>query len=145
MYLVLGSEADEWFATLPAATHADMDLIDATLDAQYPAEVTVQPTQAEYATELLQAQLTMEELGTKVKLGDYDVWAHHAWINRTLRLAAKAGVAKTTTYIEQVRRELPAPLRTKVAKVHAGLGRVRQGHPGRRHRRPRAGNEGEEG
>jgi hypothetical protein len=61
----------------------------------------------------------MEELGTKIKLGDHDVWAHHAWINKVLRLAAKAGVAKTTTYIEQVRRELPALLRTKVTKVHA--------------------------
>jgi hypothetical protein len=95
-----------------------MDLIDAALDAQYPAEVTVQPTQAEYATELLQAWLTAEELGTKLKLGDHDVWAHHVWINKILHLATKAGVAKTTTYIEQVRRELPRPLRTKIVKVY---------------------------
>jgi hypothetical protein len=60
----------------------------------------------------------MEELGTKVKLAEHDVWAHHAWANKMLRLATKAGVASTTTYIEQVRRELPAPLRTKLAKVH---------------------------
>jgi hypothetical protein len=61
----------------------------------------------------------MEELGTKVKLAEHDVWAHHAWANKMLRLTTKAGVASTTTYIEQVRRELPAPLRTKLAKVHA--------------------------
>ncbi|KAJ7130911.1 hypothetical protein C8R46DRAFT_924451 [Mycena filopes] len=119
MYLVPGSEVDDWFAALPAPTRADMDLIDIALDAQYPSEATVQPTQAEYATDLLMARLTMEELGTKVKLADHDVWAHHAWANKTLRLATKAGVAATTTYIEQVRRELPAPLRTKLGKVHA--------------------------
>ncbi|KAJ7158061.1 hypothetical protein C8R46DRAFT_907967 [Mycena filopes] len=119
MYLVPGSEVDDWFAALPAPTRADMDLIDAALDAQYPSEATVQPTQAEYATDLLKARLTMEELGTKVKLADHEVWAHHAWANKVLRLAAKAGVAATTTYIEQVRRELPAPLRTKLGKVHA--------------------------
>ncbi|KAJ7704563.1 hypothetical protein B0H17DRAFT_1193768 [Mycena rosella] len=118
MYLVPGSEADDWFARLPAATRTNMDLIDAALDAQYPSEATVQPTPAEYATDLLKAWLTMEELGTKVKLADHDVWAHHAWANKMLRLAVKAGVTTTTTYIKQVHRELPGPLCTKIAKLH---------------------------
>ncbi|KAJ6538394.1 hypothetical protein B0H10DRAFT_2245813 [Mycena sp. CBHHK59/15] len=34
------------------------------------------------------------------------------------RLALKAGVSATTTYIEQVRVELPGPLRTKIGKAH---------------------------
>ncbi|KAJ7606290.1 hypothetical protein DFH06DRAFT_1019452 [Mycena polygramma] len=118
MYLVPGSEADQWYEGLPAATRADMDKIDTAIDVQYPAEVSVQPTEAEYATEILQARLSMEELGTKVKHGENEVWAHHVWINKVARLATKAGVAKTTTYIEQVRRELPAPLRSKVGKTH---------------------------
>jgi hypothetical protein len=48
MYLIPGCEADEWFATLSVATHVHMDLIDT----QYPAEVTVQPTLVEYATDV---------------------------------------------------------------------------------------------
>ncbi|KAJ7455173.1 hypothetical protein FB451DRAFT_1049034 [Mycena latifolia] len=118
MYLVPGSEADDWFNTLPAATKTDMDAIDLALKAQWPSEKTVQPMQAEYGTELLKSRLTMAELGTKVKVADHEVWAHHAWANKMLCLATKAGVSKTTTYIEQVRVELPKLLRSKVDKTH---------------------------
>ncbi|KAJ7248273.1 hypothetical protein B0H12DRAFT_1020125 [Mycena haematopus] len=118
-YLVAGSDVDIWYRALPAATRADMDLIDAALELQYPSEATVQPSAAEYGTELLKCRLTMEELGTKTKVADRDVWAHHAWGNKMLRLATKAGVSATATYIEQVRVELPKPLRTKIGKTHA--------------------------
>ncbi|KAJ7908529.1 hypothetical protein B0H13DRAFT_1878562 [Mycena leptocephala] len=118
-YLAADSDVDVWFRALPAATRADMDLIEAAIEAQYPSEATVQPTAAEYGTMLLKCRLTMEELGTKTKAADRDVWAHHVWGNKMLRLATKAGVAATTTYIEQVRVELPKPLRTKIAKTHA--------------------------
>ncbi|KAJ7082085.1 hypothetical protein B0H15DRAFT_785971, partial [Mycena belliarum] len=119
MYLVPGSEADDWFSALPTATKGDMDAIDTALEAQWPSETTVQPTQAEYGTDLLKSRLAMAELGTKVKVADHEVWAHHAWANKMLRLAAKAGVSGSTTYIEQVRVELPKPLRSKVGKTHA--------------------------
>jgi hypothetical protein len=118
-YLAANSDADDWFQALPAATKLDMDLIDIALEAQYPAEPKVQPTAAEFATELLRCKLTKEELGTKVKVADREVWAHHAWGTKMQRLALKAGVSATTTYIEQVRVELPGPLRTKIGKTHA--------------------------
>ncbi|KAJ7176151.1 hypothetical protein C8R43DRAFT_1118677 [Mycena crocata] len=118
-YLISGSDIDDWFKTLPDATKIDMDLIDAAVEAQYPEEATVQPTAAEYGTELLRCKLTMAELGTRVKVADREVWAHHAWCTKILRLAMKAGVSATTTYIEQVRIELPSPLRTKIGKTHA--------------------------
>jgi hypothetical protein len=118
-YLVANSDVDVWFQALPAATRADMDLIDAAMEAQYPLEATVQPTQAEYATTLLKCKLTTEELGTKTKVADWEVWSHHNWGNKMLRLAAKAGVSNTTTYIEQVRVDLLRLLRTKIGKVHA--------------------------
>jgi hypothetical protein len=85
MYLVPGSEVENWFAALPATM-----------------------------TELLKSRIMMEELGIKIKQGDHDVWAHHAWINKILCLATKVGIVKTTTYIEQVHQELPAPLHTKI-------------------------------
>ncbi|KAJ7280100.1 hypothetical protein C8J57DRAFT_1501554 [Mycena rebaudengoi] len=118
-YLAANSEVELWFQALPAATRADMDLIDAAIEAQYPSESTVQPSAAEYGTMLLKCKLTMEELGTKTKVADRNVWAHHAWGNKMLCLAAKAGVSATTTYIEQVCVELPCPLRTKIGKTHA--------------------------
>ncbi|KAF8144991.1 hypothetical protein K438DRAFT_1992245 [Mycena galopus ATCC 62051] len=89
-YLVAGSDVDIWYRALPAATRADMDLIDAALELQYPSEATVQPTAAEYGTELLKCRLTMEELSTKTKVADRDV-----------------------------RVELPKPLCTKIGKTHA--------------------------
>ncbi|KAJ7693139.1 hypothetical protein B0H17DRAFT_1199974 [Mycena rosella] len=117
-YLAANSDADDWYQALPATTKLDMDLIDVAIEAQYPAEPTVKQTAAEYGTELLKCKLTKEELGTKVKVADREVWAHHAWGTKMLRLALKAGVSATTTYIEQVRVELPGPLRTKIAKTH---------------------------
>ncbi|KAJ7654194.1 hypothetical protein B0H17DRAFT_1146867 [Mycena rosella] len=81
-YLAANSDADDWYQALPAATKLDMDLID---------------TAAEYGTELLKCKLTKEELGTKVKVADREVWAHHAWGTKMLRLALKAGVSATTT------------------------------------------------
>ncbi|KAJ7206013.1 hypothetical protein GGX14DRAFT_367669 [Mycena pura] len=118
-YLAANSDADDWFQALPVATKLDMDLIDMAIEAQYPAEPKVQPTAAEFATELLRCKLTKEELGTKVKVADREVWAHHAWGTKMQRLALKAGVSTTTTYIEQVRVELPGPLRTKIEKTYA--------------------------
>ncbi|KAF8175642.1 hypothetical protein K438DRAFT_1847439 [Mycena galopus ATCC 62051] len=116
-YLVAGSDVDIWYRALLA--HADMDLIDAALELQYPLEATVQPTAAEYGTELLKCRLTMEEIRTKTKVADRDVWSHHAWANKMLHLAMKAGVSATSTYIEQIRVELPKPLHTKISKTHA--------------------------
>jgi hypothetical protein len=118
-YLVTNSDVDVWFQALPVATHTDMDLINAAMEAQYPSEATVQPTQAEYATTLLKCKLTTEELGTKTKVADREIWSHHNWGNKMLRLAAKAGVSNTTTYIEQVCVDLLRFLRTKIGKVHA--------------------------
>ncbi|KAJ7870660.1 hypothetical protein B0H13DRAFT_2350282 [Mycena leptocephala] len=51
----------------PRATKLDMDLIDIALEAQYPAEPKVQPTAAEFATELLRCKLTKEELARRSK------------------------------------------------------------------------------
>jgi hypothetical protein len=118
-YLAANSDADDWFQALPAATKLNMDLINIALEAQYPAEPKVQPTAVEFGTELLRCKLTKEELGTKVKVADREVWVYHAWGTKMQRLVLKAGVSAMTTYIKQVRVELPGPLRTKIGKTHA--------------------------
>ncbi|KAJ6456905.1 hypothetical protein C8R45DRAFT_1185017, partial [Mycena sanguinolenta] len=116
-YLVAGSEVDIWYKGLPAATKADMDLLDAAIELRYPAQDTVQPTEVEYGVMLVKEKIRMEDLGTKVKVAERDVWAHLAWANKMQRLATSAGVAATATYIEQVRVELPRQLRTKVGRT----------------------------
>ncbi|KAJ7649206.1 hypothetical protein B0H17DRAFT_1215420 [Mycena rosella] len=118
-YLAANSDADDGYQALPAATKLDMDLIDVVIEAQYPAESTVKQTATEYGMELLKCKLMKEELGTKVKVADREVWAHHAWGTKMLHLALKAGVSATTTYIKQVRVKLPGPLHTKIGKTHA--------------------------
>lgn len=116
-YLVAGSEVDTWYKSLSAAIRADMDLLDTAIEDRYPSQETVQPTAAEYGVMLVKEKLRMEELGTKVKVADRDVWAHHAWANKMLRFATNAGVEKTSIYIEQVRLELPRQIRTKLLKT----------------------------
>ncbi|KAJ6611909.1 hypothetical protein B0H10DRAFT_2223579 [Mycena sp. CBHHK59/15] len=118
-YLVANSDTDDWYKTLPAATKVNMDLIDIAIEAQYPAEATVQQSPAEYTTDLLRLKLTMEELGTKVTIADREVWAHHAWCAKMMCLVLKANVSTTTTYIEQVHIELLGPLRKNIGKMFA--------------------------
>ncbi|KAJ7279185.1 hypothetical protein C8J57DRAFT_1503004 [Mycena rebaudengoi] len=118
-YLVSGSEVDVWYQLLSMAVRNDMDQLDAEIEAQYAAQVTVQPSKAEYGVMLVKEKLKMEELGTKVKIADRDVWAHHAWASKVLCYATSVGVEKTMMYIEQVCLELPCPIRTKVGKVFA--------------------------
>ncbi|KAJ6544864.1 hypothetical protein DFH09DRAFT_1321716 [Mycena vulgaris] len=116
-YLVTNTDANNWYKTRTAATKANMDFIDITIKAQYSAEATVQPTPAEYTIDLLKTNLTIEELGTKVIITDSEVWAHHTWCVKMMRLVLKAKVLATTTYIEQVHIELPGLLRKKIGKM----------------------------
>ncbi|KAJ7142843.1 hypothetical protein C8R44DRAFT_603367 [Mycena epipterygia] len=116
-YLVAGSEADIWYKALPLATRQDMDLLDAAVEDRYPAQETVQPTPVEYGVMLVKEKLKMEELGTKIKVADRDVWAQHAWASKMLRFATNAKIEKTDTYIEQVRLELPKQIRTKMGRT----------------------------
>ncbi|KAJ7141492.1 hypothetical protein C8R44DRAFT_604666 [Mycena epipterygia] len=116
-YLVAGSEVDTWYKALSAATKTDMDLLDAVIEARYPTQEAIQPTAAEYGVMLVCAKLKMEELGTKVKVADRNVWAQHVWANKMLLLATNAKVETTSTYIEQVRLDLPKQLRTKLGKT----------------------------
>ncbi|KAJ7071901.1 hypothetical protein B0H15DRAFT_793145, partial [Mycena belliarum] len=115
-YIVFGSDADRWYNKLSTATKGDMDLIDTAIEAEYPGEVEVQPTEGEYGVMLTKEKIKAEDLGTKVKVADRDVWAHHAWANKVMRLATSAGLSGTATYIEVLRMDLPRQLRTKIPK-----------------------------
>ncbi|KAJ7233814.1 hypothetical protein C8J57DRAFT_1090289 [Mycena rebaudengoi] len=121
-YFVAGSKVDIWYKGLPTATKADMDLLDAALEARYPEQQTVQLTPAEYGMMLVKEKPKKEELGTKIKVVDREVWAHHAWANKMLRYTTNAKVDKNNTYIEQVRIELPQQIRTKISKMFVNWG-----------------------
>jgi hypothetical protein len=96
-----------------------MDQVEAALEAKYPEQESVQPTKAEYEVMLTREKLKEEELGKRVKVADKEVWAHHAWATKMVRLANNAGVAAGNTYMEQVRLDLPSQIRSKIGKGHA--------------------------
>jgi hypothetical protein len=118
-YLVSGSEVDIWYKGLTTGVKADMDQVEAALEAKYPEQESVQPTKAEYEVMLTREKLKEEELGKRVKVADKEVWAHHAWATKMVRLANNAGVAAGNTYMEQVRLDLPSQIRSKIGKGHA--------------------------
>ncbi|KAJ7107511.1 hypothetical protein C8R44DRAFT_637349 [Mycena epipterygia] len=118
-YLVAGSEVDIWYKTLPLATRQDMDLVEAEFEKRYPEQEPVLPSAAEYGVKLVKERLRMEDLGTKVTMANREVWAQHAWAAKMLALATSAKVETTSTYIEQVRLELPKQLRLKIGRVFA--------------------------
>ncbi|KAJ7430510.1 hypothetical protein FB451DRAFT_474171 [Mycena latifolia] len=115
-YLVAGSEVDVWYKGLDPAIQSDMDALDAAVEVRYPAQEIVQPTVAEYELELTKTVLKMEDLDTKVKVADKEVWAHHAWANKVMRLATKAEIATTKSYIAPARSALPKAIRSRLKK-----------------------------
>ncbi|KAJ7748249.1 hypothetical protein B0H14DRAFT_3513840 [Mycena olivaceomarginata] len=117
-YLVSGSEVDIWYKGLGTGIKADMDQLEAALEAKYPEQESVQPTKAEYEVMLTREKLKEEDLGKRVKVADKEVWAHHAWATKMARLANNAGVAAGSTYMEQVRLDLPSQIRSKIGKGH---------------------------
>jgi hypothetical protein len=61
-YLVSGSEVDIWYKGLTTGVKADMDQVEAALEAKYPEQESVQPTKAEYEVMLTREKLKEEEL-----------------------------------------------------------------------------------
>ncbi|KAJ7622986.1 hypothetical protein B0H17DRAFT_1151494 [Mycena rosella] len=74
MYLVPGSEADDWFAKLPAATHADMDLIDTCSNA-VPLGGDVH-SRRQNTPQTYSAPGSHGEAGHEGQARRHDVWAH---------------------------------------------------------------------
>ncbi len=71
-------------------------------------------TQEEKEEELTAYALKEEDLGVKKTLGGVEMWSHDLWSREVLRLAKRAGVASSKTYIAVARKGLPAIIRDKI-------------------------------
>ncbi|KAK7020246.1 hypothetical protein VNI00_017777 [Paramarasmius palmivorus] len=113
-FLKHGSPADEWFKGLDAEVKKDWDRFEEEFEKRWPEIAGVKKEKSEYEDELLALRLKEEELGKKVERHGVDVYTHIDFASRLLELAKGAGVDGTSTFIRQVRNELPDVLKEKV-------------------------------
>ncbi|KAF5381321.1 hypothetical protein D9615_008404 [Tricholomella constricta] len=118
-YLRADSEADEWYAALPAAIRADWADIETAFHARWPKATIARKTALEYEEEILAMKLKEATLGSKETVAGRDVYTHIAWADRMSALVSRAGLAAGTTYVGLVRRTLPALVREKTVGAPA--------------------------
>ncbi|KAF5381260.1 hypothetical protein D9615_008410 [Tricholomella constricta] len=112
-YLRADSEADEWYAALPANVRADWDEIERVFHLRWPRATIARKTALEYEEEILAMKLKGETLGSKETVAGREVYTHIVWADRMGALVSRAGLAAGTTYVGLVRRALPALIREK--------------------------------
>jgi len=118
-YLQADSVADEWYAELVEDDKKTWEDIETAFGKRWPRKKLTKKTDDEYEDEILGRKLKTEELGKKEKVAGRDVYSHIAWADRMGTTVKSAKLEKTTTYIRQVRKELPSILREKVGTSHA--------------------------
>jgi hypothetical protein len=118
-YLHASSPADEWLEDLDRADKATWAKLKEAFIKKWPKVKQAKKTQAEREDELLELRLKEEDLGKKTEVGGLDVWTHINWADKALRLAVAANVETSTTYINQVRKQLPDLIKQKVGSTHA--------------------------
>ncbi|KAF5372750.1 hypothetical protein D9615_010133 [Tricholomella constricta] len=118
-YLRADSEADEWYAALPAAIRADWDDTETAFHARWPKATIACKTALEYEEEILAMKLKEATLGSKETVAGRDVYTHIAWADRMGALVSRAGLVTGTTYVRLVQRTLPALIREKTVSAPA--------------------------
>ncbi|KAF5366922.1 hypothetical protein D9615_010679 [Tricholomella constricta] len=118
-YLHADSEADEWYAGLPANVRGDWDQIEQAFHLRWPRATVARKTAMEYEEEILAMQLKEESVGLKETVAGREVYTHIAWADRMGALVARAGHATGSTYIGLVRRGLPTLIRDKIVGTPA--------------------------
>ncbi|KAJ7670542.1 hypothetical protein B0H17DRAFT_1209276 [Mycena rosella] len=100
-YLVEESPVEKWFHNLQAGVNAatTWSALEATFHIQFPEKV--ERTAQEWERELASMKLMLAELGTTVKVGRADVFAHVHFASRLLEVARLVGIANTTNGIWQ--------------------------------------------
>ncbi|KAJ7113526.1 hypothetical protein C8R44DRAFT_630793, partial [Mycena epipterygia] len=118
-YLVEESPAEKWFRDLQASANAvtTWAALEAAFHIRFPGPEKAVRTPQEWERELAGMKLTLAELGTTVKIGGADVFAHVHFASRLFEVAQLAGVAATTSGVWQSRDALPEVIRDKVAST----------------------------
>lgn len=118
-YLHASGPADDWLEELKEEDKTTWAKLKDAFTKRWPKVKQVKKMQIEYEDELLSLQLKDEDLGKKVEVGGLSVWTHIHWAEKILRLAIGASVDEGTTYINQVRKQLPDIIKQKVDATHA--------------------------
>jgi hypothetical protein len=117
-FLQADSVADEWFEDLLANDKANWAAIEAAFRTRWPRKKAAKKTTEEYEEEINNLRLRMEDLGKKEKVSGRDIYSHIAWADKMTTIVRGAKLENATTYIGQVRKELPTLLREKIRAGH---------------------------
>ena len=117
-FLQADSAADKWFDNLPLADKKDWNAIESTFNQCWLRKKAAKKTTEEYEEEITGLRLKMEDLGKKEKTAGREVYSHIAWADKMTTIVKWAKIETTTTYIGQVRKELPKLLREKIDAGH---------------------------
>ena len=118
-FLQADSAADEWFDALQLADKKDWNAIESTFNQRWPRKKAAKKTTEEYEEEITGLlRLKMEDLGKKEKTAGREVYSHIAWADKMTTIVKGAKIETMTTYIGQVRKELPKLLREKIGAGH---------------------------
>ena len=117
-YLQADSAADDWFADLQDDDKATWSDIVTAFQKRWPRKTQARKTDDEYEDEILGRKLKTDDLGKKEKVAGREVYTHIAWADKMATTIKSAGLEKTTTYVRQVRKDLPVILREKVGTGH---------------------------
>lgn len=117
-FLQADSVADDWFEDLPTNSKAKWGDIEAAFRLRWPRKKAAKKTTEEYEEEIQDLQLKMEDLGKKEKVAGREVYTHIAWADKMAAIIRGAKLENTTTYIGQIRKNLPTLLREKIGAGH---------------------------
>ena len=125
-FLQADSVADKLFDKLQQDDKKDWDAIEAAFNKCWPKKIVGKKTKEEYEAEITGLCLKMENLGKKETIVGREVYAHIAWADNMEMVVKGAKLEETTTYIGQVCKELPKPIKEKVGTGHADWGEFLQ-------------------
>ncbi|KAF8816796.1 hypothetical protein BYT27DRAFT_7220484 [Phlegmacium glaucopus] len=107
-YLQADGVADDWFLDLNDNEKKTWAEIETAFRKRWPRKKQVKKTVEEYEEEILNQKLMTEELAKKEKVAGRELYSHVVWADKMAKAVKGAKLDKTTTYIRQVRRELPS-------------------------------------
>ena len=125
-FLQADSVADKWFDKLQQDGKKDWDAIEAAFNKRWPKKIVAKKMKEEYEAEIMGLHLKMENLGKKETIMGREVYAHIAWADDMEMAVKGAKLEEMTTYIGQVCKELPKPIKEKVGTGHADWGEFLQ-------------------
>lgn len=113
-FLEEGSVAEDWYEELTAAEQGDWTELQRKFKERWPKSRKIKRSEGEIVEEMLGLKMQQDDIGTKIKIQDTDVWHHHHWATKMWNLACEAKVQNSSNSIVQVRKDLPKMVRSMI-------------------------------